>query len=124
VEYEDYQTDNQTNVLAYESAAETISAEQKKAKANEWRESPKWLAIRGITKPDLLNGTGQIEKLKYPPWDKRNTNQPTEPLSCNIGYGKYHDKTYEWVKQNDFRYFSWCSENIPKFAAKVRQLGL
>jgi hypothetical protein len=122
MEYEDYQT----NIQAYEHVAEQISEEQRKVNANKWRDDPKFKAIKPITKSDLLNGTGQIEKLKFPPWDKKNSEgKQTEQVKPDgIGYGKYADKTYEWVKENDLRYYLWMTENVPKFAAKAKQLGL
>lgn len=86
-----------------------------------WRTNPKYLSINGITRADLMNGTGFIEKLKYPPWDKRNDKQA---LDSKVGFGKYHDKEVKWVKDNDLHYFEWMISNVPKFAAKVRLLEI
>lgn len=103
-----------------EQTALEHDAEQKKA----WRKNPKFQAIEGISKEDLFNGSAYIEKLKWPPWDKRNNSAQKEETSLTIGYGKYAAKTFEWVKENDSRYFEWMLQNVPKFAAKVKQLGL
>jgi hypothetical protein len=91
-----------------------------------WRERDKWLEMVGVSTDDLLNGSYYIEKLKYPPWDKRNngkSDQDTE-LNNKIGYGKYAQKSYEWVKKNDSRYFDWMCENINKFRIEAEKLQL
>lgn len=87
-----------------------------------WREAPKWVNIRGITRENLLNGTGCIDKLKYPPWDKRNSDGGR--IDPTVGFGKYAEKEVSWVKEHDYRYFIWMKENIPKFAAKVKLLEI
>ena len=109
----------------YENFAESQPAPPAEPPKKNWRQAFKWREMIGITKADLQNGSARIEKLKYPPWDNRNGNpQAGSSGSDKIGYGKYAERSYEWVKENDLRYFEWCSTNIPKFGARVRQLGL
>jgi hypothetical protein len=105
-----------------EEAAAELEAEKKTA----WRKKEKWLQIIGITNDDLRNGSDYIEKLKYPPWDKRNNSIKEIPSRDGylIGYGKYAQKTFEWVKENDSRYFEWMVSNVDKFRTKAKQLNL
>jgi hypothetical protein len=90
-----------------------------------WRKGRVYQNIVGVTNSDLENGSKYIEKLKYPPWDSRNDSKDDgKVMDVKIGYGKYSHKTYSEVKNDDPRYFEWCCENIPRFKAKVVQLGL
>ena len=110
----------------FDNFLEEAAAEVEKEKKRAWRKKEKWLQIAGITNEDLLHGSDYIEKLKYPPWDKRN-NEKKEDLSRDgylIGYGKYAQKSFEWVKENDSYYFKWMCENVDKFKTKAKQLGL
>jgi hypothetical protein len=97
--------------------------DKQKIKPN-WRNGPKWLNVVGISKDDLLNGSSYIEKLKYPPWDKRNNKQANANTDGKIGYGKYADKSYSWVKENDQSYWSWSINNNNRFRQKASELGL
>jgi hypothetical protein len=113
--------------MDFEALAEQILNEEALEKKRAWRKNPKFLAIQGVSKEDILNGSSYIEKLKYPPWDKRNDSPGSAAnnnASSTIGYGKYASKSYQWVKDNDERYFSWMLDNVPKFAAAVKKLGL
>lgn len=105
-----------------EEAAAELESERKRA----WRKNPKFLAIQGVTKQDLLEGSAYIEKLKWPPWDKRNDSKGAAQTNQTnlVGYGKYSQKSFEWVKENDYRYFEWMCENVDKFRVKAKQLGL
>lgn len=112
--------------MSFDSFLEEAAAELEQEQKRAWRKNPKFLAINGITKEDLLSGSSYIEKLKWPPWDKRNDSKGASQANQTnlVGYGKYAAKTYEWVKENDPSYFSWMLSNVPKFAVKVKQLGL
>lgn len=110
--------------MSFEEELEKAAAEVAREKMGEWRKNPKWLAIDGITKDDLKNGTGIIEKLDRPPWDKKANSQENKSNEELVGFGKYAAKEVKWVKENDFRYFTWMLENVPKFAAKVKLLKL
>lgn len=70
-----------------------------------WNKNPKFLAIKGISKENLLNKTGQI--VKGDPLKKEQTK--------GVGFGKYKDKTKDWIRNNDPAYFSWASENVKGF---------
>lgn len=90
-----------------------------------WQKSPHFLFIKGVTKDDLRNGTGIIEKLKYPPWDSRNNaTAPAKVMDERIGYGKYANLSYKEVSEKDPRYFTYMCENVPRFKLKAAQLGL
>ncbi len=112
--------------MNFEEEAERIALEMAQEKKRAWLKSPKFLSIKGISKDDLVNGSSYVEKLKWPPWDKRNDvkGAPVVNQTNLVGFGKYAAKTVEWVQDNDENYFNWASENVPKFAAKVKQLGL
>jgi hypothetical protein len=88
-----------------------------------WQKSPHFLFIKGVTKDDLKNGTGIIEKLKYPPWDSRN-NTAEKVADERIGYGKYASMSYSEVSEKDPRYFTYMCESVPRFKLKAAQLGL
>lgn len=81
----------------------------------DWRKSPKWLAIKGITRADLINGTGCIEKLAFPPWDKRASPQKAGGL---VGFGKHATLTYKELKEKYPQYYFWACENIQGFKEK------
>lgn len=78
----------------------------------DWRKNPKFLAIKGISKENLENCTGEI--VRGDP-----INKPQKGGST-LGFGKYKDKTIEWVKENDLRYFEWCHREIKGFAERVK----
>jgi len=92
----------------------------------DWQKNPVFLRIKGITKDDLKNGTGVVEKLKYPPWDSRNSaNKMVEKESGgSIGYGKYSHLSFKEVKEQDPRYFEYMIQNVPRFKTKAREFGL
>lgn len=110
--------------MSFEEELEKAAAELAREKMGEWRKNPKWLAIEGITREDLTKGTGRIDKLDYPPWDKKVSKQENKANDELVGFGKYATKEVKWVKDNDFRYFTWMLDNVPKFAAKVKSLNL
>ena len=108
-----------------------------------WRKARSWLAMKGITRKDLAEGSDIVEKLENPPWSaknrvlnkesvgvgnkdkfskKSNSNSPKE--ESLIGFGKYSTRTYSQLKDDDPRYFEWASENIPRFRIKAAELGL
>lgn len=91
--------------------------------SNEWRLNPKWLAIIGITKNDLENGSATVQKLKYPPWDRRN-DAGFKPKDEKIGFGKYSGKTFSELKNENPQYWGWAIENIARFRIKATELGL
>lgn len=104
-----------------DEAAAELEAEKKTA----WRRKEKWLQIVGITNEDLRNGSDYIEKLKYPPWDKRNdSNGAAETICQKVGFGKYANLTYEELQKQNPGYFSWACENINRFRVKAEQLNL
>lgn len=105
-----------------DEAAAEVEAEKKRA----WRKKEKWLQIVGITNEDLKNGSDYIEKLKYPPWDKRNDGKSgSQPIQTNlVGFGKYSNLTYEELKTKNLGYFLWAVESVPRFRAKAKELGL
>jgi len=88
-----------------------------------WRDNPVFKNIKKITSGDLEDGTGEIQRLKYPPWDGRNNDDDKIPDE-KIGYGKYADKKYGELKEENPRYFSWMTENVPRFRLKAARLGL
>jgi len=111
--------------MNFEEEAERIALEMAQEKRRAWLKSPKFLSIKGISKDDLVNGSSYVEKLKWPPWDKRNDVKGAPQISDDlVGFGKYSSKTIKWVKDNDKYYFSWALENVPRFTAKVKQSGL
>jgi len=110
--------------MSFEEELEKAAAEMAREKAGKWRKNPKWLAIEGITREDLIKGTGRIEKLDGPPWEKKANAQENKSNEELVGFGKYAMKEVGWVKENDFRYFEWMILNVPKFAAKVKLLKL
>ena len=98
-----------------------ILIDSERENRKEWREDARWKTIKGITKKELQEGSNRIEKLKYPPWDKRNEKQE---IDSKVGFGKYAEKTIDWVKEHDERYYLWMLTNVPKFAAKVKLLEI
>jgi len=111
--------------MNFEEELEKAAAEMEREKRGKWRKDPRWLNIKGVTKEDLINGSAYIEKLPYPPWDSRNNKGAQQVNQTNlVGFGKYSSKEVSWVRDNDSNYFNWMLENVPKFAAKVKQLGL
>jgi hypothetical protein len=108
-----------------ENLAEELFVQAQKENSEKWRSDPRWKNIQGITKEELKRGSARIHKLNFPPWDKRSEGEKSGGSGgALVGFGKYSEKTVEWVKEHDFRYFSWLLENVPRFAAKVRELGL
>lgn len=79
----------------------------RKQPSDQWKRGPK------ITKEDLLDaaGTGEI--------DIADINQDLSKPNT-LGFGKYKDKTFEWVYQNDRRYFFWAGENIRGFDDRAK----
>jgi hypothetical protein len=108
----------------FETQLELAAIELQKEKSLAWRKEPAWLALEGITRSDLANGTGRIEKLSFPPWDSRCRASSNEAANSLVGFGKYASKEITWVKENDISYFLWMKENVPKFAVKVKLLKL
>ena len=98
------------------------TANQDKNKS--WRKGWRWLEMIGISNDDLKNGSDRIEKLKYPPWDKRNDRNQKENQEEVISYGKNSGRSYQWIKSHDPNYFSWMLENNDRFRQKVTDLGL
>lgn len=99
----------------------------------EWRKARSWLAMKGITRKDLANGSSVVEKLEYPPWSNKNkpsnvSNNKSEKSSGSgdtlIGFGKYSTKTYTQLKEDDPRYFEWMVGNVPRFREKAAELDL
>ena len=72
----------------------------------DWKKGPK------ITKAQLIAAAkkGEIEI------SSQNDNYDG---SAKLGFGKYRDKTYDWVKKYDKQYYAWALENIPGFRAKA-----
>jgi hypothetical protein len=64
-----------------------------------------------ITFQDCLTKSGPIEP-GTPLHKKQKETAPT------LGFGKYRDKTPEWVQQNDEGYWDWAMENVPGFEKK------
>ena len=108
----------------FEEELEKAAAELAREKATEWRKNPKWLVMEGITREDLIKGTGRIEKLEYPPWDKRSNKQDNKTNDELVGFGKHAQLTIKELKDKHLQYYSWAVENIPRFAAKVKALNL
>lgn len=104
-----------------EQAASEHELEQKRA----WRKNPKFRAIVGISKEDLLNGSSYIEKLKWPPWDSRNnkkgTPQSNQTDLAKIGFGKHAQLTYKELKEKQPGYRQWAIENIRGFKEKAEK---
>jgi hypothetical protein len=101
--------------MSFEEELEKAARELAKEKAGAWRLKPKWLAIIGITRENLIKGTGCIEKLAFPPWDKRLAPQKAGGL---VGFGKHANLTYKELKEKHFGYYSWACENIKGFKEK------
>jgi hypothetical protein len=110
--------------MSFEEELEKAAADLAREKMGEWRKNPKWLAIEGITREDLIKGTGRIEKLDYPPWDKKASKQEDKTSDELVGFGKHAQLTVKELKEKHYNYFAWASENIPRFAAKVKLLKL
>ena len=108
-----------------ESLVEELFVQSQKENSEKWRSDPRWRNIQGITKEELRTGSARIQKLNFPPWDKRSESEKSgDSGGALVGFGKYSDKQITWVKENDARYFDWMVCNVPRFAAKVRELGL
>ena len=101
--------------MSFDEEIEKAARELEKEAANAWRLKPKWLNIIGITKENLLKGTGCIEKLPFPPWDKRSSPQKPGGL---VGFGKHSNLTYRELKENHPHYYFWACENIQGFKEK------
>jgi hypothetical protein len=93
----------------------------------DWRQGRVYRNIIGITTENMENGTGGIERLKYPPWDSRNDSKDDGKTKDENGgsqsnktpkvlsFGKYKGRTKDWVKENDINYYNWAAENIKNF---------
>jgi hypothetical protein len=110
--------------MSFEEELEKAAADLARERATAWRKNPKWLAIEGITREDLIRGTGRIEKLAHPPWDKRANGQDNKTNDELVGFGKHAQLTVKELKEKHFSYFTWACESIPRFAAKVKALNL
>ena len=110
--------------MSFDEDLEKAAAEVAREKMGEWRKNPKWLAINGITKDDLKNGTGIVEKLDQPPWEKKTNSQENKSNEELVGFGKHAQLTIKELKEKHFHYFSWACDSIPRFAAKVKLLKL
>lgn len=80
------------------------------------RKNRKWNEIRQISLENCVNKTGQIEA--GIPIERSKNPQNTKLSQGKItimGFGKYKEKTREWVQQNDPSYWQWCCENIKNF---------
>lgn len=109
--------------MSLEDYMEEPTAKDDKTKKS-WRKGWKWLNIIGISNDDLKNGSNYIEKLKYPPWDKRNNENYKADPEEKINYGKHSGKSYSWIKENDSNYYNWMMENNAKFRQKIKELNL
>ena len=76
---------------------------------NNWKDSPKFKDIKGITLSDCLNGTGQIEKIT------KGYFTPAKPVGNVFKFGKYKGRSYQEVEEENPGYISWCRENIKNF---------
>ncbi len=96
-------------------------------------------SVVAISFDDVVNGTGEIVHLpknhivnwdnhrgvddlpdnQAPTGSKGNRNAGKEKQTCGAGgggimkFGKFKDKTHEWVKKNEPGYWRWATENIP-----------
>lgn len=77
-----------------------------------WRLNPSWLAIKGISLQECINGSDRIEKLT-PLFDKKPS------LSPKVGFGKHANLTFQELYEQEPRYFEWARENIKGFEQKV-----
>lgn len=71
-----------------------------------WKENAKFLSIKGISKQNCIEKTGEIvagEPLKK------------EEKKKIFTFGKYKNKTFDYVRANDENYWNWCCENIKDF---------
>jgi hypothetical protein len=101
-----------------EQAASEHELEQKRA----WRKNPKFLAIVGVSKEDIYNGSNYIEKLEYPPWDKRNDTKGAQPAtSAKVGFGKHANLTYKELKEQQPGYWNWAIKEIKGFKEKAEK---
>jgi hypothetical protein len=101
--------------MDFESIAEQILAEEEEEKKRAWRKSPKYLAIKKITRADLENGSDYIEKLDSPPWNKKSDSNPGKL----VGFGKYKHLTYEELKEQQPGYYNWACSEIKGFKEKA-----
>jgi hypothetical protein len=84
-----------------------------------WRKSRKWLEIKGITSEEIYTPCGAMQRGE--PLGKSKFNSSTPAPAQNkkdskvMGFGKYKNKTREWVMENDKSYFNWCTQNVKGF---------
>jgi len=92
-----------------------------------WRLSPTWLAIKGITKDEVFTPCGRMEKIKSilsnstvdikKEHGKMGDDAP-------LGYGKYATKSIREIKEDDPNYFLWMHSNVDKFRKQCEKLGI
>lgn len=80
--------------------------------AEDYKTNPKFAKLEKISLENCLKCTGQIERL--------DTKKLLDEVLPKMGFGKYKEKTFKWVQENDPGYMGWCIENISGFAAKAK----
>lgn len=76
-------------------------------------------------KPEYRGWTPKIEGGQYGKKAsavKKSLNTGSE--GPKMQFGKYKEKTMEWVRDNDPSYWEWCLESINWFPAKAEKAGL
>ena len=93
---------------------------------------------KGISFQDCKNGTGMVEFIPKFEWirtlgiykrELENSNFKVKMKNDSakipiMGFGKYRDKTVQWVKDNNRHYFHWAEENVEGFKKRVDKLGI
>ena len=105
--------------MSFEEEFEKATAETAKENTDKWRKNPKWLAIEGITREDLLKGAGRIEKLDRPPWEKKANAQENKSNEELVGFGKHAQLTIKELKEKHTGYYNWACSEIKGFKNRV-----
>ena len=86
--------------------------------------NPAWKKGPGISRENLIKGTGPVEHISHEEamMTTRSSGKPKKESGPNalMGFGKYSGRTIGWVEENDPRYFDWVCENVKGFEDRVK----
>lgn len=87
-----------------------------------------WLQGSRITKDNLQQGTGAIQRCTAVEWFKKkgaavqHKSPSVNRTGPTMGFGKYRDRLMADVSKDDPGYFAWCIETVKGFEARWAKL--
>ena len=83
----------------------------------DWKKSPKFLAIRGITSKEVFTPCGVMERgtpIGKGDWLPKNFKKPATDEKV-FAFGKYRGQSIKDIVVKDPYYVNWCRENVKGF---------